>query len=156
PGRVGLQFGQGPFLAHLGPARAAAAAGPDPGVHRQLGGTGVTRRVPLAMRLGALVAALLLPAVAPLLPSVVPRWPAAPFGVAAAQASEEPAPLYLSQALADAQRCGPGFASARMDGEAVRLEQLARAAELAPRLRIGAATDLRPGVQTRPVLQLEW
>ncbi|HEY8495638.1 MAG TPA: TolC family protein [Limnochordales bacterium] len=116
----------------------------------------MTRRVPLAMRLGALVAALLLPAVAPLLPSVVPRWPAAPFGVAAAQASEEPAPLYLSQALADAQRCGPGFASARMDGEALRLEQLARAAELAPRLRIGAATDLRPGVQTRPVLQLEW
>ncbi|OUN00588.1 MAG: hypothetical protein BAA04_02170 [Firmicutes bacterium ZCTH02-B6] len=82
--------------------------------------------------------------------------PAAGVGTARAQADGEVAPLYLSQAVATARLCGPGFAGAHAQAEALRLERLVREAEMAPRPRIGATAELYPLAQARPVLELEW
>lgn len=66
------------------------------------------------------------------------------------------APLYLSQVLAEARACGPGFASAALAREALELERQAKEAQRAPRIGISASTSLHPEVAVRPSVVIDW
>ncbi|HEY8416808.1 MAG TPA: TolC family protein [Limnochordales bacterium] len=79
-----------------------------------------------------------------------------PSAIAVPTPAETPAPLYLSEALAQARACGPGFASASLAAEALELERLARRAQRVPAPRLSVQTDLHPVVRTGVTAAVEW